>query len=732
VVISAIGGTAGVGKTALALHWAHQVTDRFPDGQLYVNLRGYDPDQPLPAMGALAAFLRSLGVPGQDIPQEETERATRYRSLLAGKRILVLLDNAATAEQVRPLLPGHPECAVVVTSRDSLSGLVARDGARRLDLDLLPVADAVALLRELIGARVDAEPDAAVTLAELCARLPLALRVAAELAAAEPGIGLSDLVADLADLHTRLDLLDVGGDPRAAVRAVFSWSYRNLDVDAARTFRLFGLHPGPDFELHAVAALTGTDLEQARRSLDALARAHLIQPAAPSRYATHDLLFAYARDLAAGQISEQETRAATTRLFDYYLSTAAAAIQALYPAERDRRPLIARTPTPAPPVADANTAMRWLDRERACLVAMVTRAAREGWTAHATQLSATLPRYLEAGGHYPEALIIQTQVRDAASRAGDRAAQAAAVNRLGAIHRLQADYDQAAAYLEQARALFGEAGDRAGQARALHNLGNVYIRQGRYEQAVDSLETALAVFCQMSDKLGEALALDSLGAVLQLQGRYQQAGSHLRRALALHRELGDLGGEAYALNNLGIVYRLQDSYQNAANSLQRALILFRQAGDRSGEATALSELGAAHLRLRNLDRAASNTQEALALSRLIGERSTEADALNTLGDVLLASGQPEQASRRHREALHLAEQIGQKNLQANSHNGVANCYNASGNVNLACEHWHQALALYTELGAPEAEEVRARLDADQGRCSGHHHREPPRLPCPGP
>jgi hypothetical protein len=258
VVISAIGGTAGVGKTALAVQWAHRVAARFPDGQLYVNLRGYDPAQPMPAAEALGRFLRALGVPGRDILPEEDERAARYRSLLAGRRMLVLLDNAGSADQVRPLLPGPSACAVVVTSRDSLAGLVARDGAARLDLDLLPESEAVSLLRALIGERAHADPGAVARLAAQCCRLPLALRVAAELAAARPADPLAELSADLADQQQRLDLLNVGGDPRTAVRAVFSWSYRHLDAAAVRAFQLTGLHPGPDFDSYAVAALAGT------------------------------------------------------------------------------------------------------------------------------------------------------------------------------------------------------------------------------------------------------------------------------------------------------------------------------------------------------------------------------------------------------------------------------------------------------------------------------------------
>jgi DNA-binding SARP family transcriptional activator len=347
MVISAIGGTAGVGKTALALHWAHQMTDRFPDGQLYVNLRGYDPGQPMPATDALAGFLRAFGVPGPDIPAEEDERAARYRSLLAGKRVLVVLDNAGDAGQVRPLLPGTPGCAVMVTSRDALAGLIARDGAARLDLDLLPLADAVSLLRALIGSRVDADPQAATALATRCCRLPLALRVAAELAAARPQIPLADLSGELADQQQRLDVLDVGGDPRTAVRAVFSWSYRHLDPEAARAFRLAGLHPGADFDPCAVAALTATTAAQSRRLLEVLARGHLVQPTGAGRYGMHDLLRAYAAEQACAIDTGQQRQAALTGLLDYYSHAAAGAMDALHPAERQRRP---QPPAPARPV----------------------------------------------------------------------------------------------------------------------------------------------------------------------------------------------------------------------------------------------------------------------------------------------------------------------------------------------------------------------------------------------
>ncbi|GGY11243.1 AfsR/SARP family transcriptional regulator [Streptomyces minutiscleroticus] len=297
--ICVIVGTAGVGKTALAVHWAHRAGEAFPDGQLYADLRGYGPQRPVTPGEALAGLLTALGVRRPDVPARLEERAARYRGELAGRRMLVVLDNAATAAQVRPLLPGGPDCRVIVTSRDSLAGLVVLHGAHRLTVDRLPADEAAALLRDLIGERARAEPKAVGRLARQCARLPLALRVAAERATAHPYHGLPVLVAELADLRRRLDLLDAGGDPGAAVRTVFSWSYRHLPPDTARAFRLLALHPGPDLEPQVAAALTGTAPETARRLLEALARAHLLQPTATGRYGMHDLLRAYAAELAA-------------------------------------------------------------------------------------------------------------------------------------------------------------------------------------------------------------------------------------------------------------------------------------------------------------------------------------------------------------------------------------------------------------------------------------------------
>ncbi len=618
LVISAIGGTAGVGKTALAVHWAHQAAEQFPDGQLYVNLRGYDPAQPVPATDVLARFLRSLGEPGQHIPREEDERAARYRSLLAGKRMLIILDNAGSADQVRPLLPGNPACRVIVTSRDALAGLVARDGATRLDVDALPLEDAVALLRALIGARVDAEPAAAAELAGQCCRLPLALRVAAELAADRPAMPLAGLVDELADLRTRLDLLEADGDPGTGMRAVFSWSYRHLHNEDARTSRLLGLHPGPDIEAYAAAALTGMTVRQAHRALDVLARAHLLCRAPSSRHGMHDLLRAYARELTATLDTEQEQHAALTRLFDHYLYTAATAMDTLFPAERNRRPRIPRPATPVPPLADPAAAREWLDSERATLMAAVAYTADHDWPAHATRLAATLFRYLYSGGHLPEALTVSSHALSTARRTGDLTAEATALSQIGSVDGQQGRLRKAAERHWRALALLRAAGDRAGEAHALGNLGLPEPALGRYKQAARHHQEALAISHDIGDRQGEGNTLGRLSAIDLRLSRYQRAAGYFQQALALFREMGDASGEAEGLISLGEVYLRLGRYEQAAGNFEHALAMSRELSDRVLQANAHSGLARTYQAGGDSLQARHHWQEALTCYTAIG------------------------------------------------------------------------------------------------------------------
>jgi len=690
VVISAIAGMAGVGKTALAMQWAHQVADRFPDGQLYVNLRGYDPGQPRLPADVLAGFLHSLGVAGQDIPAGTGQRAARYRSLLAGRRMLIIIDNAADSAQVRPLLPGSPSCVAVVTSRDALAGLVARDGARRLSLGLLPPAEAVRLLRMLIGERADAEPEATVQLAGYCAWLPLALRVAAERAAASPGVRLADVTSELADEQDRLDRLDAAGDRMTAVRAVFSWSVRHLDDEAARAFRLLGLHPGTDFDAYAAAALTGTTFRRARWLLDRLAGAHLIQPAGTGRYGMHDLLRAYAAGQAAGPGPGPgpgrgpERQAALTRLFDHYLATAGQAASALFRADPDQ-PAPAEPTSPVPPVTSPADALAWLDAHRSTLVAVAAHAADHGWPSHAIGLAATVFRYPDAG-LFTEAAAVHTHAYRAAVQAGDRAAEAAALTRLGAANAAQGRLGRASSHLEQALALCRADGDRIGEARALGHLGLADYCQGRYQESADHHQQALAIYLDAGDRAGEARELHHLGVVDLREGRYEQAAGRLRRSLALFRDGGFRSGEAYVLGNLGELELRQGRYAQATGHLQRSLGLGRETGSRLCQARALACLGLCELRRGRRGQAIRHLRQSLALHSQAGNSSGQAEALNGLGEAFLAASRAGQAGARHAAALALAIQCGDEHEQARAHSGLASVYQTTRDSGQARSH----------------------------------------------
>jgi DNA-binding SARP family transcriptional activator/tetratricopeptide (TPR) repeat protein len=710
VVISAIGGTAGVGKTALAVRWAHQVAERFPDGQLYVNLRGYDQDEPVPAGDALAALLRTLGVPGANIPDEVGERARQYRSELAGRRMLVVLDNARDGEQVRPLLPGDPGCAALVTSRDSLAGLVAADGARRLDLDVLPLADAVALLRSLIGARADADPAAVAELAGLCARLPLALRIAAELAAGRPAAALSGLVAELK--AGRLDSLDAG-EERADVRAVFSWSVRQLPNDAAQAFALLGLHPGEDLEVYAAAALTGTGTGQARKTLDRLCRASLIHESGPGRYGMHDLLRAYARE----QVAEPEdsrgaggrTQQAMAGLFDFYLTAAGAAMNLLYPAEVHLRPSTDPAAVAVPEWAGEPEARAWLDRERANLVAVVAHCAGWGWPEHAIGLADTLHRYLIYGSHLPEASTIYRHALGAARQSADLAAEAVALLSLGSIALYKGQFRSAAADYRLALERYRQCGDRTGEARALGNLGITEQQLHNHQSAAGYYRQAIAASEAAGDSLNAARALCHLAYVETERSAYDQAEEHLRQALPVFRRASDQDYEAVALEAIGELHRLRGHLTQAAQFFRQALAINRRAGNPTGVADQLINLGNVSARQGDYRQAIDYVRQGLALHREAGYQHGEVQARRSLAEALHGAGQAAAARAELAAALQLAADTGSTYQQACAHRDLAESHHRAGDDERARHHWQEALTLYTQLGVPEAEQVRSQL-----------------------
>jgi DNA-binding SARP family transcriptional activator/tetratricopeptide (TPR) repeat protein len=708
VAISALSGTAGVGKTAIAVHWARQVAGRFPDGQLYVNLHGYDSGEPVAAADALAGFLRALGVAGTEIPDDLEDRSGLYRTSLAGRRVLVVLDNARNSEQVRPLLPGDPDCVAVVTSRNALTGLVATDGARRLDLELLPLADAVTLLRSLIGPRADQDPGAVAELAELCARLPLALRIAAEQAVARPAVPLAELSAELA--ASRLDLLDAGED-HADVRAVFSWSLRQLPDDRAETFALIGLHPGADLDVPAAAALTGSTAAQARKVLGQLHRASLLQDAGPGRYGMHDLLRAYAREQAAARDSDGQCHQALTRLFGYYLSAASVAMDVLYPTEAHRRPRLAPAAAIVPAMPGEADARAWLDRERANLAAVVAHCAEHGWPRHATSLAGTLFRYLMTGSHLTEAHAIYIHALHAARRSGDLAAEAEALNGLGSIAGGKGQFSDAAGRYQAALERYRRCGDRAGEARILHNLGQTEHELHNYQSAVSYYGQATAAYEDAGDSLGAARALPSLADAETELGCYDQAAEHLQRALPVFREANDQGGQAQALEGIGGLNLRCGQLAQAAVFFEQALASYRRMGYPAGVATQLLKLGEVSLRQGEHQQAIGYIRQALAVHREAGNQFGETETLRSLAEAMHADGQPAAARAELAAALQLAAETGNAYQQACVHRDLGDSHHRDGQQEQANHHWQQALVLYTQLGAPEADQVQSRLTA---------------------
>jgi tetratricopeptide (TPR) repeat protein/transcriptional regulator with XRE-family HTH domain len=613
VVISAIGGTPGVGKTALALHWAHQVAGRFPDGQLHVNLRGFDPSgSPAAPAEAIRGFLDALGVPPGQIPPTPQAQAGLYRSLLAERRMLIVADNARDEQQVRPLLPASPGSRVVVSSRNQLAGL-AVDGARLLTLDVLSHGEAAQLLSARLGAgRAAAEPAAVGQIARLCACLPLALAVAAARAAARPGFPLAPLAAELADSAGRLDVLDAG-DPGSSVRAVFSWSTRQLTGEAARMFGLLGIHSGPDISVPAAASLAGHAQPRARRLLHELARAQLIAEPVPGRYAFHDLLRAYAAEQARHNGSDTERREATGRMLDHYLHTAAGAARLLDPG---KEPIVVAPPRPgaaAEQAAGYSQALAWFQAEHQVLLAAINLAAESGFDSHAWQLPWAMACFLQIRGHWQEWAATQRTALAAATRLGDSAAQALSSRLLANACTNLGDHDQARGHYASSLALYQRLGNRLGQARVHQNLGVLAERQGRYADALGHAEQALRQYQVIGDKASEAVALNNVGWCHGLLGDYQQTRALCRQALSLCAETGDRRAEGTTWDSLGCAEHHLGNLGQAAACYQRALSIFTEGGERFYGARTLTRLGDTHHAAGDLPQAKEAWQQALAI-----------------------------------------------------------------------------------------------------------------------
>ncbi|MFI6316864.1 BTAD domain-containing putative transcriptional regulator [Nonomuraea sp. NPDC050556] len=638
----AVDGMGGVGKTAFAVHAAHRLAPRFPDGQFFVDLHGFTPGrEPMTPAAALNTLLRAAGVPPEHLPEDADQRAGMWRAQLAGRSALVVLDNAADAAQVRPLLPGAPGCLVLITSRRRLHSL---DGARHLSLDVLPDEEGLTLFTQVAGAG----HEAAAEVVALCGNLPLAIRIAAARLRSRPQWTAGRLLTLLRAEHGRLAELSI--DDRN-VAASFALSYRDLEPGLQRLFRLLGLHPGTDVDVHAAAALAGAPVARTSALLDALLDAHLLAQRAPDRYTFHDLLRAYARSVA------EPEDAALTRLYDHYLYSAAAAMDVLVPHEKFRRPVLEARRN----FADAGRAAGWLTAERANLLAVAAHAP-----AHAVPLSAILWRFLDSGAHYADGQALHTHALNAAT-------------------------------------------DASGRAGALRALGITAFRLGQYAQALETYEQALRLHQQLTDRLGEAAAHGGLAMTLTTIERHGQALDHCRQALAIYQDLGHRPGEGTQRSNLGALLCRLGRHAEALPHAEQAAAIARQIGDRSGESLSLGVIGVAHGGLGRHETALDHLQRALVMLRELGHLPDQAVTLIEIGIVHARAGRPAEALEHHRLALTIATDTGESRERAIALDEIAHLLAGQGDTVGARQHWREALELYGGLDLPSADHARAHL-----------------------
>lgn len=617
VVIPAITGTGGVGKTTLAIAWARQVASQFPDGQLYADLRGFSPaGSAADPADVIRGFLEALGLSSRQMPSGLDAQAALYRSLLADRRILVLLDNARDTLQVRPLLPGTSRSLALVTSRNHLPGLVA-DGAVAIPLDVLTPEEARELLAQRLGAeRVAAEPLAVRRIISSCARLPLALAITAGRAAGYPDFPLASFAPEPDEAAERLD--DFAAEPATDIRAVFSWSYSALADEAAQMFRLLGVHPGPDITAPAAASLAGVPLDQARNALAVLAHSNLVREHLPGRYAFHDLLRAYARELAGDDDHAAERGEAVRRILDHYLhSTWAASLNA----DHAQKPIPLAPPRPgvvAEAFTDSQEALVWFKAERAVLLAVAGQAADAGLHSGVLQLAWGLGTFLYRQGHWHDMARVM------------RAA------------------------VESARQL----ADTQALGRVLGFLAQAHIQTGQFEAARTELLEALALYDEPGGEGRRAAIHVSFARIHDLQGNYREALSHSRESLRLYRAADDQDGEAVALNSVGWYCALLGDFEEAVGYCEQSLDLFRTLGDDQGQANAWDSLGYAHEHLGHHELAIVCFQHALAINRHLGARYSEAEALDHLGDAYRGSGNLAAAKQAWEGAMAILDDLG--------------------------------------------------------------------------
>ena len=624
-VLCVLSGMAGVGKTALALLWARENSARFPDGQLFVDLRGFDPEgTAMSPAEALRVILEAFGLPGERIPLNLDPLSGLYRSVLAEKRVLLVLDNARNAAQVRPLLPGSPGCAVIVTSRDQLSGLVATEGAEHISLSVLTPPEARAMLIRRLGRpRTDAEPEAVEYITEACGRLPLALAVAAARSATSPRIPLAAVADELRDESARLDVL-AGMDPTTNVRSVLSWSYDALSAPAAELFRRLGQHHREsDISTTAAASLTGRPIDQVRPPLSELIHANLVIAQMPARYRLHDVVHSYAREQGRRVDSEEDRHAAFRRLLDHYGQTASSATQLLRPSFDRVTASASAVGVTTQPLADRREALAWLSAERAGLLAMIERAATAGFDLHAYQLACNFADFLTRQGLHHDLAAVSRTALATARRVHDPSREAHALRYLATAYTYLDDLDSAENHLRSALELFRQEDDQIGQARCYLGIGWLRERQRHHLGALTDARRALELYSACGHQSGRAYALNDIGWAYAQLGRHQAAITFCEQALATHKVLADRDGEAHSWEHLGFAYQGLANYEQAIICYQNAVDLCRDLGDIYDEAAALDSLGDSHQAAGDVERARIAWRRALILVEKLNDTTTQ-------------------------------------------------------------------------------------------------------------
>jgi tetratricopeptide (TPR) repeat protein/transcriptional regulator with XRE-family HTH domain len=720
MVISALSGTAGVGKTALAVHWAHRVRDRYPGGQLFIDLHGYTQGmEPVEPGAALERMLRALGVLGPQIPDGLDERAALYRTRLAEQRVLVVLDNAASEAQVAPLVPGAPGSLALVTSRR----LLDLDHTHALSLDVLPVPHAVTLFVRVVGDdRVRHQSaDHVADLVQLCGRLPLAIRIAAARLRSHPSWQVSHLVERLRDQGHRLGELAAG---QRSVIAALDLSYRDLSLDQQRVYRLLGLHPGADFDAYATAALLDSTVLDAGRLLDQLLQDHLLHEPTPGRYQFHDLIRAHAAQTTGGdQSAPDEPRdEPLERLLDYYRQATAAAMDVAYPYESEHRPRLPGAGRLAPAMPDPAAALSWLDTELPNLLATAEYAIEHSQAVHVVHLSTILHGHLVARGRYQDAETLHQQALTSASAADDQAGKLTALNGLGDTHGRQGRHRQAADHHQRALQIARTMGNRSGELTALTGLGDVHRRQGRYGQAAEHYRQALQIARATGHRPGELIPLYGLGAMHRLQDRHGPAAEHFQQALQVARAIGHRPGELNALIGLGDTLKHHGRYRQAAEHYQQVLQVARGTGHRPAELNALNGLGQIHELQGRYEQAAEHFEQALQIAHATGHRIGEQVALSGLGDIHRLRGRYPQAADYYQRMLDLTQESGDRNWQFEAWQGLARLRHATGDAAAAITYHQRALAIADELSQPH-DQARAHDGLAHARWALNQHEE---------